>query len=301
MRKVKAAEVSRDGVEKVRERRREQWAKHHPKMPRQYAAPTLKVPPNPRKRRLSKRRVAEALKVYVHAPVDDFIICRKCFTYKSGDQFPQRGDANGPARLKHQCVDCYNKQRRQKWESVKTAAGEEYLSMLAAKAEKSREWRHRNRQKHLESRRKWAERIHSDPELREEFLQKKRDQIKTEKYKTRIKNKRKNDIHFRLSSQLRKRLLKALKGNAKRGSAIKDLGCSINFLKDYLESQFYDCPRTGAKMTWENHGRTGWHIDHILEFKNVDLNDPEQFKKVVHYTNLRPLWYFENLARNRKS
>lgn len=116
-----------------------------------------------------------------------------------------------------------------------------------------------------------------------------------------MRNKNKTNLHHRLASQLRKRLWKALKGNVKRGSAVKDLGCSINFLKDYLESQFYDCPRTGAKMTWENHGKTGWHIDHILEFKNVDLSDPEQFKKVVHYTNLRPLWYFENLARNRKS
>jgi len=53
-------------------------------------------------------------------------------------------------------------------------------------------------------------------------------------------------------------------------------------------------------MTWEKHTFFGWHIDHIIPLENFDLTDREQFLKACHYTNTRPLWYFENLHRPYK-
>ena len=53
------------------------------------------------------------------------------------------------------------------------------------------------------------------------------------------------------------RLISAIKGNFKSGSAVKDLGCSIDFLKQYLEVKFY------GKMSWDNYG-IHWVIDHII-------------------------------------
>ena len=58
-----------------------------------------------------------------------------------------------------------------------------------------------------------------------------------------------------LSSRLRGRLNKALRGEYKAGSAVLDLGCSIQELKRHLERQF------AAGMSWDNYGE--WHIDHI--------------------------------------
>jgi len=43
-------------------------------------------------------------------------------------------------------------------------------------------------------------------------------------------------------------------------------------------------------MTWENRGKGGWHIDHVLPYASFDLSDPEQQKICFHYTNLQPLW-----------
>ena len=90
-------------------------------------------------------------------------------------------------------------------------------------------------------------------------------------------------------SQLYKRLCRALKGKVKPGSMKKNLGCTMEFFLDYIAEQFQ------LGMSWKNWGK--WHIDHIQPLYSFDLTDPEQLAKATHYTNLRPLWAAENLAR----
>ena len=103
-----------------------------------------------------------------------------------------------------------------------------------------------------------------------------------------------NDILFRLSCSLRSRMSSALRKNTKAGSTVRDLGCTILELKQYLESKFH------PGMTWENHSKYGWHIDHIIPLSSFDLTDREQFLKACHYTNLQPLWAEENLRKHAK-
>ena len=43
---------------------------------------------------------------------------------------------------------------------------------------------------------------------------------------------KKNNIQFRLSERLRHRLYQALKGNVKNGSAVHDLGCTLEKIKN---------------------------------------------------------------------
>jgi hypothetical protein len=99
------------------------------------------------------------------------------------------------------------------------------------------------------------------------------------------------NVQYRLTITLHTRLRQALRKNSKTGSAVRDLGRTIPELKGYLEHQFE------PGMSWENWGKGGWHIDHIQPLYTFDLTDPEQLKKAVHYTNLRPLWADENLRR----
>lgn len=98
-------------------------------------------------------------------------------------------------------------------------------------------------------------------------------------------------VERRISIILRSRLRMALKNNYKTGSAVQDLGCSINELMKYLESKFQD------GMTWENYGQFGWHIDHIMPLSKFDLTKQSQIKKACHYTNLQPLWWKDNLVK----
>lgn len=102
---------------------------------------------------------------------------------------------------------------------------------------------------------------------------------------------RKIDLNFKLKDYLRKRLNSALKANQKSGSAVRNLGCSIEQFKQYLESKFQ------PGMTWENYGKYGWHIDHIKPLASFDLTNRDQLLQAVHYTNLQPLWACDNLSK----
>lgn len=108
----------------------------------------------------------------------------------------------------------------------------------------------------------------------------------------RTRERMREDIQFRLRALLRKRLSSALKGKLKQGSAIKLLGCSIEFLKEHLSSKFKD------NMDWDNHGQ--WHIDHIRPLISFNLEDEKQLEAACHYTNLQPLWAQDNLRKGSK-
>jgi hypothetical protein len=102
-----------------------------------------------------------------------------------------------------------------------------------------------------------------------------------------------SDIQFKMTKYLRNRMRGALRRNQKSGSAVHDLGCSIEDLKLWLENQFQ------PGMTWENYGKE-WQIDHIIPLSSVDLSDRKQFLKVCNWFNLQPLWAHENISKGDK-
>jgi len=114
-----------------------------------------------------------------------------------------------------------------------------------------------------------------------------------------IKEKYHNDINFRVCLLIRNRLVHAIK-NAKQQKSFKTgklenlIGCSIEHLKQYIESKFF------PHMTWDNHSLFGWHIDHIISCDKFDLTNEEERKKCFHYTNLQPLWAKDNLCKSNK-
>lgn len=107
-------------------------------------------------------------------------------------------------------------------------------------------------------------------------------------------NRRKHDPKFKILGNLRGRIRRALKNNKKCDTTLKFIGCSVNELKLHLEKQFKE------GMTWDNYGFRGWHIDHILPCASFDMSEPEEQQKCFHYTNLQPLWWWENLAKSNK-
>lgn len=115
------------------------------------------------------------------------------------------------------------------------------------------------------------------------------------KYNRQYKKRRlQEDECFWLQHAIRSRLNIALRRNYAKGSAVDDLGCSIQEFKKHIESQFVQ------GMSWANRGRGGWHIDHIIPLAAFDLSQESERKKACHYTNMQPLWESENLQKKAK-
>ena len=192
-------------------------------------------------------------------------------------------------------IEKYNKKYRKKYYEE----NKEYLR------QKSREYHHAHREEILEKQKVYRENEEVKERLkennkkwrygpkREEILAKVSEREMRALYDKQLRID-KDQEEYKLTTAIRSRVRIALNNNQKTGSAIDDLGCSVDELKIYLENQFEE------GMTWDNWKHDGWHIDHIKPLSKFDLTDPVQFKEAVHYTNLQPLWWNENLKKGNK-
>jgi hypothetical protein len=114
-----------------------------------------------------------------------------------------------------------------------------------------------------------------------ESFKERRREYNNEKYR--------EDINYRLGKTIRNRMGKTLRGEIKSSSSFDYTGCSIDFLRKWLENQFTE------GMTWENMGE--WHVDHILPCASFNLEIEENKYICFNYRNLQPLWGADNLSK----
>lgn len=135
----------------------------------------------------------------------------------------------------------------------------------------------------------------------EKYREKNREHIRVLARKNYLKNikqrrarmrKYRNKLHNKIVNNLRSRVRLALRGSYKDLSTLELLGCSLTHFKKHLKKQFKQ------EMNWDNYGRYGWHIDHIIPCYKFDLTKKSEQLKCFHYTNLQPLWENENCAKN---
>jgi hypothetical protein len=100
-------------------------------------------------------------------------------------------------------------------------------------------------------------------------------------------------VNGKLRDNLNRKMNYAIHG-VKAGDVVGLTGCTIEFLRGYLESKF----KPG--MTWDNYGKFGWHVDHIKACAKFDLSDSEQQRACFHYTNLQPMWAKENHSKGAR-
>ena len=106
------------------------------------------------------------------------------------------------------------------------------------------------------------------------------------------RERRKRDKLYALRTNIRGRFRYELakRGETKYTKENKYLGCTWLELREHLESQFAN------GMTWDNYGE--WHVDHIVPLAIAE--NREQLIKLCHYSNLRPLWAFDNISKGAK-
>lgn len=214
---------------------------------------------------------------------DDMRKCKKCLEIKHMNRFGFR-----EKKRRNVCKKCCAKYKKD-WavknhDKIKNSRIKHQQKLDVKKYMK--DYRENNKDKINFQKRMWAK---NNPEK----ILKSRIKNKSKRNKW-LKFRLRNDINFKLSVYLRNRLNSALRGNIKNGSSVKDIGCSLEEFKIYLESKF----KPG--MTWKNWSRSGWHIDHIRPLSSFDLTNREHFLEACHYTNLQPLWAVDNLKKGAK-
>jgi hypothetical protein len=160
--------------------------------------------------------------------------------------------------------------------------------------ESSKKRRTIHRTKHLEYRRKYREQNKDKVNVtHRRWTEENREEVRR-KRRIYLQALLKNNPEYKLLHYMRNRVKAILKGERKCARTLVLLGTTIEHLKKHFESQFRD------GMSWENYGLTGWHIDHIKPCASFDLTNLEEQKRCFHYTNLQPLWWWENLAKADK-
>lgn len=84
--------------------------------------------------------------------------------------------------------------------------------------------------------------------------------------------------NIRIANAMRRHLKRCIQTK----TTSEEIGCGWVELIQHLENQFTE------GMSWKNWGVKGWHIDHIKPISKGGTN---------HYTNLQPLWWYDNLSK----
>ena len=186
-------------------------------------------------------------------------------------------------------IDGYAKACRK---CMKEINSKSYINNKEKYAIKNKIWYENNKNEHNKKQNQYGK---NNPEVRRKATAK---YLKNnpEYYNQYRRNRYHTDPQFKLRIILGNRLNEVLNKNetSKTSNIIILLGCSLNDLKYYIETQFK------LEMNWNNHG-TYWEIDHIVPCDSFDLTDIEQQKQCFHYTNLQPLTKVENRIKSNKN
>lgn len=168
------------------------------------------------------------------------------------------------------------KYKVEKKEFIKSGRRKWYENNKDAVIEKNRQWRINNLEKYQVMSKNYRNK-------NREKLSEKGRVWANEKYQT-------SELH-RVKNSLRARVRCFSKFKKSKPTA-EIIGCSWEELVKHLENNF----KPG--MSWENHGRYGWHIDHIVPLSSA--KSIEELHTLNHYTNLQPLWWKDNLSKSDK-
>lgn len=202
-------------------------------------------------------------------------LCSKCRDWKPlADFFACRSTADG---LQYACKLCQHNIRKEKHALHPEVRGLKYREWLSKNAEKKRASRAEYNRKNREQNAAYTRQYRKENRL---------------KYNASMRRQRRENFKVKLANNLHCRLWHALKRPSAKSdkviSATELVGCSMDFLKTHLESQFQ------PGMTWDNRGKDGWHIDHKRPCASFDLKDQTQQRECFHWSNLQVLWAVDN-------
>lgn len=219
--------------------------------------------------------------------------CTKCKTEKSTDEFHKdKKTKDGLRRVCKECVSAVSRDWREENKERHAANAKDWYEKNRGRIlETKKAWRENNKEQFLEKHRAYYDKNkeRQSAHSRDWYYKNKGRALETKKAYQ--KKRRATDPKFAFCLSIRNRLNQALGSGS--GSGVKDLGCSVEWAIEYLESQFEE------GWTWENRSKV-WQIDHMFPLSAVDPTDRAQVKAVCNWRNLQPLSIRENAAKKDK-
>ncbi len=222
-------------------------------------------------------------------------ICKICNIEKNLLEFHKR--KNGLYGTFTTCKICRKKIAAQLYQENKEKMNLKTKIWVQNNSEKRKEVTKNYRDKNKEKLKISGEEYRKNNKEKEQ----KRQQIYYQNNKEKVINRNKNynkirltnDGFYRMKTYVRNRINKFLRLTKiyKNNKTFDIVGCSPEFLKEYIEKQFTE------GMSWELMG-SRIHIDHIIPLSSAKTE--EEVYKLCHYSNLQPLWGEDNLKKYNK-
>ena len=236
--------------------------------------------------------------------------CNKCKEIKNIDDFhKQKASRDGHHSICKECAKEYTKNYysnnkehyKELWEVYKKTPncknrGKKYYEnntekcLLACK-----KWRENNLDKAKETG-KLNHIKNKEKEQVQHLIWLKNHPDKIRKYSNNRYYKNKDKIDAKLNKNISKHMWEALKGNKQGRHWEKLVNYTLQDLIKHLEKRFTN------GMTWDNYGKYGWHIDHIIPIYLWEFNsyNDREFKQCWCLANLQPLWAKDNLRKGNR-
>lgn len=235
--------------------------------------------------------------------------CKTCDIEKPETEefFAFRKDQNA---FRPECKECRSIKNKIRYEK-KLKENPNYLSEQYHKKkeidnERCKKWRENNKELVKTLKKKYYE------DNKEKVLQRRREYVQQNPDKVKIwfnenreyrnkygieykKNRKETDEVYKALTNFRETLRVYFKkrGGTKNKTAEQILGCTWNEFKEHIEKQFTD------QMNWSNHGKYGWHLDHIIPISSAKTI--EDVYRLNHHSNIQPLWWIDNIKKGNKT
>lgn len=190
--------------------------------------------------------------------------CTKCAEIKALTEFHK--DAKNRDGHESKCKQCHSEYGKKYYQDNYNE-----INILAG------EYREKNREKERKRISKW----HKDnPEYRRKY----------------DAEKRKTDPAFRINNNMSRGIHYALKGEKNGMHWETFVDYNLKELMIHLESKFTE------GMNWDNYGKGGWVIDHIIAKSKFNITSAEcqEFRDCWALNNLQPLWGIRNAEKGDK-